>query len=176
VAPSNPSALILQAVTGSSALISWTASTDNVGVSNYEYSLNGGAWIVNGSTTVNLTGLTPSTNYSFAVRAKDASNNTSGAASTSFKTRLNTPTGLSCYQSNGPTAWRGSWNAVPGAHHYIFRLGDNYIGSYTPNEPNGAIRVYGTLTNIMSINTSTKPCKWVQACDANNICSAQAFF
>jgi YD repeat-containing protein len=89
---------------------------------------------------------------------------------------LTAPTGLSCYQSNGPTAWKGSWSAVPNAHYYVFRLGDNYVGSYVSNEPNNAIRVNGTSTNVMSINTSTMPCKWVKACDANNNCGPQAYF
>lgn len=165
VAPSSPSALIVQVVTGSSAVISWTASTDNVGVSNYEYSLNSGAWIVNGSTSVNLTGLTPSTNYSFAVRAKDAANNISGAASISFKTRLNAPTGLKCYENWGAGAWKGEWNAVPGAHHYVFKAMNK-----------SEISVSGTNTGNTPIQQSTKPCSWVQACDANNNCGPQTYF
>ncbi len=165
VAPSNPSALIVQAVTGSSALISWTASTDNADISNYEYSLNGGAWIVNASTTVNVTGLAPVTNYLFAVRAKDEANNISGATSISFKTTLNAPTGLQCWENFGPGAWKGKWNAVAGAHHYVFKAVNT-----------SEVSISGTDTGNTPVQQSTKPCSWVKACDANNNCGPQTYF
>lgn len=81
----------------------------------------------------------------------------------------------SCSQI-APGAWKGVWNAVPGAAYYIFRLGDNYTSYYTSNELNGAVRVMGTSTPVYSIPTSTPPCKWVKACNANDICGPQTNF
>lgn len=175
VPPSNPSGLAVLARTGSSARIGWTASTDAVGVSSYEYNLNGGAWIATPltavtatgfgpTTTVTVTGLAPSTTYTFSVRAKDESNNSSGTVSISFATSLNAPTGLSCYENWGPGAWQGKWSAVPGAHHYVFKASNQ-----------SEISVTGTTTSS-PIQQSSKPCSWVQACDASNVCGAQAYF
>lgn len=67
-------------VTPTSIQISWPAGTDNVAVTSYEVSSNGGAnWIDTGNTslTYTFTGLTPSTTYALRVRAKDAGNNVS---------------------------------------------------------------------------------------------------
>jgi hypothetical protein len=64
--------------TSSATNLTWTASTDNVGVTGY--SIFNGATLVTTSTTnsVSVTGLTPSTTYSFTVRANDAAGNVSG--------------------------------------------------------------------------------------------------
>lgn len=52
---------------------SWQAGHDDFGVSGYEYSINGGAWVDVGNvlTTV-VTGRTPGATDNFAVRARDA--------------------------------------------------------------------------------------------------------
>ncbi len=76
------------AVGPNTATISWPAGSDDVAVTSYEYSLNGGSYVdVGNVTTTNLTGLTPSTLYNVSVRAKDAGNNVSTPAITgSFTT------------------------------------------------------------------------------------------
>ncbi|URZ04530.1 cellulose binding domain-containing protein [Clostridium felsineum] len=76
-APTAPTDLACTASTSNSVSLSWTASTDNVGVTGYD--------IYNGSTLVGssispsytVTGLTPNTNYNFTVKAKDAAGNIS---------------------------------------------------------------------------------------------------
>ncbi len=87
VAPGAPGVPSISSITGISASASWGVATDNVGVTSYETSLNGGAWTSNGlSTSKSLTGLSPATNYTLQVRAKDAANNPGSASSKSFKT------------------------------------------------------------------------------------------
>jgi YD repeat-containing protein len=87
VAPTAPGTPSFSSITGTSATATWSAASDNVGVTGYEYSLNGGAWTSNGaSLSKGLTGLTPATGYTFQVRAKDAGNNTGSASSNSFNT------------------------------------------------------------------------------------------
>ncbi|WP_370087784.1 GEVED domain-containing protein [Ekhidna sp.] len=93
-APSVPTNLSASSVTQTSLTLSWTASTDNVGVTGYDV-YQGGTNIgsVTG-TTANVTGLTASTTYSFTVRAKDAAGNVSAASAA-----LNVTTqsaGMSC--------------------------------------------------------------------------------
>ncbi|MFD6420210.1 glycoside hydrolase family 6 protein [Streptomyces sp. NPDC060194] len=81
-APTAPTALRSTGKTATSVSLSWTAATDNVGVTGYD--------VYRGTTKVNTapvtgtvytaTGLTAATAYSFTVRARDAAGNTSPAS------------------------------------------------------------------------------------------------
>ncbi|RPH27225.1 MAG: fibronectin type III domain-containing protein, partial [Bacteroidales bacterium] len=80
VAPSAPTNLAASSVAQTSLTLSWTASTDNVGVTGYDV-YRGGTTLVGSSatTSLNVTGLTANTTYSFTVKAKDAAGNVSAA-------------------------------------------------------------------------------------------------
>ncbi|MBW7461531.1 fibronectin type III domain-containing protein, partial [Paenibacillus sepulcri] len=69
--------------TTTSVDLSWSASTDNVGVTGYNI-YNGGtlAGSTTGALTFTVSGLTANTAYSFTVKAKDAANNLSTASNT----------------------------------------------------------------------------------------------
>lgn len=85
--PTQPGGLIISNITGTSAVASWSASSDNVGVTGYDYRLNSGAWVSLGNVlSVSLTGLADDTTHTFEVRARDAAGNLSAIASTSFTT------------------------------------------------------------------------------------------
>ncbi|MFZ2508163.1 MAG: fibronectin type III domain-containing protein, partial [Steroidobacteraceae bacterium] len=87
VPPSAPGTPTFSNITFNSATANWTAATDNVGVTGYDYSLDGLGWTSIGNVlTVNLSGLTPSTLYTFYVRARDFSGNIGPASSNSFTT------------------------------------------------------------------------------------------
>ena len=76
-APTSPSGLISSNITENTLTLSWTGSTDNVGVTGYDI-YQGGALIGNTSaTTFNVTNLLCNTGYTFTVAAKDASGNVS---------------------------------------------------------------------------------------------------
>ncbi|MGI5498590.1 glycoside hydrolase family 9 protein [Lentzea sp. CA-135723] len=79
-APSVPSGLTATDVRSSSAALNWTASTDNVGVTGYDVLSSG--TVLASSTTAGLllTGLTPDTPYTLAVRARDAAGNVSASS------------------------------------------------------------------------------------------------
>jgi chitodextrinase len=79
-APSVPTGLTVTGTTSNSASLSWTASTDNVGVSNYQIFRNGAIVSSATGTTFTDTGLSPATTYSYTVRARDAAGNTSAAS------------------------------------------------------------------------------------------------
>ena len=84
--PSAPTDVAASSITDSSADITWTASTDNVGVTGYDVYVDG---TIDGSTTstsYSLSVLSPETSYSVGVRAKDAAGNESAEATTSFTT------------------------------------------------------------------------------------------
>ncbi|PKV49140.1 putative secreted protein (Por secretion system target) [Aquimarina sp. MAR_2010_214] len=81
-APSTPAGLSASNVAATSVSLSWTASTDNVGVTGYDvYQGNSIATSVTGA-SANIAGLTANTAYQFRVKAKDAAGNTSGFSNT----------------------------------------------------------------------------------------------
>lgn len=80
VAPTVPTGLTVTGKTASSVSLSWTASTDNVGVTAYEvYNGNSLAGTTSQS-SYTVTGLNANTSYTFTVKAKDAAGNRSGAS------------------------------------------------------------------------------------------------
>ncbi|WP_299761978.1 S8 family serine peptidase [uncultured Dokdonia sp.] len=81
-APTVPTNLAVTGVTTSSVALSWTASTDNVGVTAYDvFQGSSNLGEVTG-TTANVTGLAEGTTYQFSVRAKDAAGNVSANSNT----------------------------------------------------------------------------------------------
>jgi uncharacterized repeat protein (TIGR03806 family) len=87
--PAAPLNLIVSNITGSSALLSWDAATDNVGVISYQVYENG----VLAETNITATSFSPSaltegSDYSYYVTATDAAGNESGASNTTtFRTQ-----------------------------------------------------------------------------------------
>ncbi|MET9061679.1 carbohydrate binding domain-containing protein [Streptomyces antibioticus] len=80
-APTTPTGLTSTGKTSSSVSLSWNAATDNVGVTGYDvYNGSTRALTVSG-TSATVGGLSPSTAYTFTVRARDAAGNVSGASS-----------------------------------------------------------------------------------------------
>ena len=73
--PTVPTGLASSDITTNTFTVSWTASTDAVGVTGYEVEVNGVVLASPTATTANITGRTPSTAYSVRVRAKDAALN-----------------------------------------------------------------------------------------------------
>ncbi|OLB76779.1 MAG: hypothetical protein AUI14_17785 [Actinobacteria bacterium 13_2_20CM_2_71_6] len=78
--PTAPANLASTGVTASSVSLSWSASSDNVGVTGYDvYNGTALATTVTG-TSATVTGLAASTSYTFTVKAHDAAGNVSGAS------------------------------------------------------------------------------------------------
>lgn len=76
-APSVPTNLQASNITTFSIDLSWTASTDNVGVTSYDIYVNGNLEVATSTTSITISNLLPDSNYSFAVLAKDIANNAS---------------------------------------------------------------------------------------------------
>lgn len=79
-APSVPAGLAAANVTATGLVLSWTASTDNVGVTSYEVRRDGTAIGTSATPGFTVTGLAAQTAYSFSVVAKDAAGNASAAS------------------------------------------------------------------------------------------------
>ncbi len=115
-APSTPTGLAASAVGQTSATLSWSASTDNVGVAGYRIFRNGSQVGTSSGTTYTATGLLCATSYTFGVAALDAAGNVSGTATKSVSTPAcidttppSTPTGLTS-SGTGQTSVALSWN------------------------------------------------------------------
>jgi endo-1,4-beta-D-glucanase Y/chitodextrinase len=80
-APTAPTGLTSPGKTSSSVSLSWTAATDNVGVTGYEVFIGTSTTPAATSTTTGatVTGLAAATTYSFTVKARDAAGNRSAA-------------------------------------------------------------------------------------------------
>jgi chitodextrinase len=89
--PSVPSGLTSSNVSQTSATLSWTASTDNVGVAGYQIFRNGTQVGTTSSTSYTDTGLTASTTYDYSVAAYDLSNNHSSQTGQIMVTTLAPP-------------------------------------------------------------------------------------
>jgi hypothetical protein len=106
-APTAPTNLAGVAVSSSQINLGWTASTDNVGVTNYVVYRNGAPVGTPTGTTFNDTGLSASTAYSYTVKAEDAAHNLSPASNAINITTLSnsgTPVRVPSYGANG-THW-----------------------------------------------------------------------
>jgi hypothetical protein len=86
--PSAPTNLVATDVQMTSVKITWTASTDNVGVKEYRVYVDGALKTTTIDLSVTLSALTASTAYSIYVVAVDAAGNVS-AASSSLKVTTN---------------------------------------------------------------------------------------
>ncbi|MFI8790459.1 glycoside hydrolase family 6 protein [Streptomyces sp. NPDC055105] len=80
-APTAPTGLTVTGKTSGSVSLSWTASTDNTGVTAYDVYRAGVQVGSSATTSFTDTGLTASTSYSYTVKARDAAGNVSAASS-----------------------------------------------------------------------------------------------
>lgn len=95
-APTAPTNLVANSPTSSSIALSWTASTDNVGVTGYDiYANNILKATVTGTSTIVLS-LNPSTTYNFYIIAKDAAGNVSQQSNIATETTLAGSGGGTC--------------------------------------------------------------------------------
>ena len=78
--PTTPTGLTTSAVAQTSITLSWTASSDNVGVTGYRLYLGGSQVGTSLSTSYVFSGLTCGTSYTLGVAAVDAAGNVSGTA------------------------------------------------------------------------------------------------
>lgn len=92
--PSTPTGLTASVISSSQINLSWTASTDNVGVTGYKIYRGGTQIATSTATSYSNTGLSSSTSYSYTVAAYDAADNLSsqsgsvGAATSAVDTTL----------------------------------------------------------------------------------------
>jgi chitodextrinase len=131
-APSVPAGVTSTNRTVNSISLSWTASTDNIGVTGYKILRNNVQVATSTTTSYNNTGLTPNTSYTYSIQAYDAAGNTS-VASTGLPvstlpdtTAPTVPSGLvspSQTTNSINLSWSPSTDNVGVAGYKIFRDG-----------------------------------------------------
>ena len=89
-APSVPAGLLAAPTSTSQINLSWTASTDNVGVTGYKVYVNGAYKTTSTVNSYHDTGLTASTTYAYQVSVIDAAGNESEKSATTSATTLAT--------------------------------------------------------------------------------------
>jgi chitodextrinase len=132
-APTTPGAFAQTSATQTSVSVSWTASTDDVGVTGYTLYRNGAQVATQTGTTYTFTGLTCGTSYALAVDAYDAAGNHSAQASITKTTNAcsdsqapSTPTGLATSgvsQTGVTLSWSASSDNVGVAGYTLYRNG-----------------------------------------------------
>jgi chitinase len=182
--PSVPTGLISPTQTTSSISLAWNASTDNSGGTGVAgYDVYRGVTIVGSPTSTSLTdtGLSPSTSYTYRVRARDGAGNAS-AQSTALtvstrspaacSTLPSVPTGLSS-PSRTDSSVSLAWNAsTPGANcnvqYIVYRGGTQFmqvaatsasVGGLSPSTTYSftvaAINQFGTSAQSSPISVTT---------------------
>ncbi|MFI7233490.1 fibronectin type III domain-containing protein [Nonomuraea angiospora] len=92
-APTAPTGLTSPSRTTTSAALSWTASTDDVGVAGYRIYRGATQVGTSAATSYTDTGLSPATSYTYTVKAYDAAGNTSAASAPVTVVTLPSPAG-----------------------------------------------------------------------------------
>ena len=154
--PSVPAGLSATAVSSTQINLSWTASTDNVGVTGYDVFRNGTQVGTTTTTSYQDTGLTAGTTYSYTVAAYDAAGNVSAqstAASATTQAPDTTPpsvpaglsaTAVSSTQIN--LSWTASTDNVGVTGYDVFRNGTQ-VGTTTTTSYQDTGLTAGTTYN-----------------------------
>ncbi len=170
--PTAPTNLASSNITSTTIDLSWTASTDNVGVTGYEVYQNGTSIGTVAGTSANVTGLSPETQYNFYVKAYDAAGNKSNASNTIYVTTAaspdtqapSAPSNLAyanVTQTSADLSWTASTDNV-GVTGYKIYKDNNYIETVT-----------GTSYTANGLSASTTYSFYIKAEDAaGNISNA----
>ena len=172
-APTTPTGLSAAAVSPSRIDLSWTASTDNIGVTGYQIYRNGSYLKSSTSASTSDEPLNPSTQYCYTVVAYDDAGNASSqsgqscatTSATQDTTAPTTPSGLSASavsSSRIDLSWTVSTDNVGVAGYRIYR-GGVYLKSVT-----------STSASDEGLNPSTQYCYNVSAYDTAGNVSSQS--
>ncbi|WP_155978002.1 fibronectin type III domain-containing protein [Pedobacter glucosidilyticus] len=172
-APTSPIGLAFSNVTETSAVINWSPSLDNVGVTAYEIFVNGTSVGTTSITNFEVTGLTAGTTYNITVRARDAAGNNSSASPALVVATLaapdtqapSVPTGLAFNTLTNTSfniTWMASTDNVGVTSYEIFNNGVS-AGTAT-----------STSFSLTGLNALTAYSITIKAKDATNNISAES--
>ncbi|MDP5169290.1 MAG: M4 family metallopeptidase, partial [Bacteroidia bacterium] len=164
-APTAPTSLSASGTTQTTTDLSWSASSDNVGVTGYSVYLNGSSIGTVTGTSASITGLVASTTYSFYVTATDLAGNESSASNTISVTTLSSGGGggstqlFASYFETGNDGWTDGGTdcaRISGSNAYegnfAMRLRDN-TNSSVMTSPS----INGTLYTSLTVEFYFRP-------------------
>ena len=169
VAPTVPDPVQASAQSSTSILVTWEASDDNVGVASYDIYRNGNGSPVGSSPTASFTdtGLTPSTLYTYTIKARDAAGNASDSSAEASATTqaaavvlveesFDYAAGFAINGHNGGTGWSRAWSNNQTT--YALTCTDSMAAITGVNEIGGALQLLGDGNNVpQSTNRSFTP-------------------
>jgi len=128
-APTAPGNLTVTGKTATSVSLTWSASTDDKGVTGYQIRRGGAVVASSTGTSATVTGLTAGTAYSFTVTAQDGAGNTSPASNTvnvttDAQANTNLARGKATSESSHTQNY-GSGNAVDGDANSYWESANN---------------------------------------------------
>jgi|GEM_PF-2559793 len=139
--PSVPTGLAASSKTLTSFTLSWSASTDNIAVVEYEIFIDGSSYSTSTTTSKSITGLTESTTYSMTVRARDAAFNWSNVSSSFNVTTLSPP------DTTAPS--------IPDGLNASSVSTTSFTLNWSASTDNVAVTGYEVFRNGVSVGTST---------------------
>jgi len=157
--PSQPAGFTATAVGSTGANLSWTASTDNVGVTGYIVRRGGTQIATPTATSFADTGLAAGTTYTYTVAARDAVGNVSSAASASVTTAPSNSASLEWDPVAAPNinGYRVYFGNAPGT--YLQPLGQGIsvgnVTTYTLLGLSSATRYYFVVTATDTLNNES---------------------
>ncbi|MFC0431848.1 cellulose binding domain-containing protein [Kutzneria buriramensis] len=108
--PSAPTNLKAGTITTTGVALSWSASTDNIGVTGYDVYKGSTKALTIAGTSATVTGLAPSTQYTFTVKAHDLAGNQSAASNAiTVTTQAGSGSGSTWPLKVAPYVDMGSW-------------------------------------------------------------------
>lgn len=152
IAPSVPTAVVLISKTFTNVAFSWTASTDNVGVTGYEILINDNPVGNSTVTSFMATDLEPGTTYNFTVKAYDATGNKSLASTPILQVTTNS--GVMYYsKASGALSSAATWGTNPdgtGTAPNLTYNGQYYmVANRVSTGLGGALNIGGSISKLI---------------------------
>lgn len=170
-APTFTGSITVGAKTSSTINLTLPTATDNVGVTGYEYRVNGGAWQDNGaSTAVALTALTALTSYTTDARAYDAAGNRSTTLSVTTSTYRAGASAGSIVTATAPQ------DGNPAGPLYALAQTlpvDAWVSYYTVSGPTPAGGTLDAQPNGAGSYTGPSPATWVIQPEVNGTATGE---
>jgi chitodextrinase len=161
VPPTAPGSLHVTGHTANSIALAWTASTDNVGVTGYRIMRVSGSTTTQvgsaagNATTFNVTGLDPSTAYTFLVQALDAAGGISGpsnqVSATTDAGSSQPGTNLALHRATSESSHTqvyGSGNAVDGDPNSYWESNNNAFPQWIQVDLGSSVGVRRLVLNL----------------------------
>ena len=151
-APTTPTVFTAAPASSSQITLSWSASTDNIGVAGYRVFRDGQQISTTATTSYADSALSPSTAYSYTVSAYDAAGNVSAQTGAILATTLTdqvpdiqaptTPTNLMAVPASSAQitlSWRASTDNIGVAGYRVFRDGQQISTTATTSYADSAL-------------------------------------